>query len=254
MIGSSMVSMEPGSGSLAGRVDLDDVAAGLRHAVADGGRGDEQLEVELALEPLLHDLHVEQAEEPAAEAEAQGGRGLGLVEERRVVQAQLLEGVAQLGVLVRIHRVEPGEHHGLDFLEAGQGLRRRPLVVGQGVADGHFRDLLDAGDHESDLARGERFDGHGLGREDAQMLDFVGPAGGHQADLHLRLQLAVDDVDQDDHAAVLVEPGVEHERPHRALGIALRRRNAMDDRLQDLVDADALLGARPGWRGRHRCR
>jgi hypothetical protein len=35
------------------------------------GRGGDQVQVELALEPLLHDLHVQQAEEAAAEAEAE---------------------------------------------------------------------------------------------------------------------------------------------------------------------------------------
>ena len=41
--------------------------------LAGGGRGD-QLQVELTLEALLHDLHVQEAEEAAAEAEAEGGR------------------------------------------------------------------------------------------------------------------------------------------------------------------------------------
>ena len=50
--------------------------------VGDVRRGDEQVEVELALEPLAHDLHVQQAEEAAAEAEAERLRRLRLVEER----------------------------------------------------------------------------------------------------------------------------------------------------------------------------
>ena len=49
-----------------------DVVLDVRH------RRDE-VEIELALEPLLHDLHVQQAEEAAAEAEAERGRRLGLV-------------------------------------------------------------------------------------------------------------------------------------------------------------------------------
>ena len=63
-----------GVGHLRGRVDLDHLAVGRRHAVAHAGRGRDEVEVELALEPLLHDLHVEQAEEAAAEAEAERDR------------------------------------------------------------------------------------------------------------------------------------------------------------------------------------
>ena len=41
-------------------------------------RGRDQVEVELALQPLLDDLEVQQAEEAAAEAEAERGRGFHL--------------------------------------------------------------------------------------------------------------------------------------------------------------------------------
>ena len=90
-----------------GVVHLEPVAArpGL-DAVGDVRRGHEQVEVELALEPLADDLHVQQAEEAAAEAEAERLRGLGLVEERAVVQLQPLERVAELRILVRVGREE----------------------------------------------------------------------------------------------------------------------------------------------------
>ena len=98
---------------------------GVVDAVGDVRRGDEQVEVELALEPLADDLHVQQAEEAAAEAEAERLRRLGLVEERGVVQLQPLERVAELGVVVGVGREEPGEDHRLDVLVAGQRLRGR---------------------------------------------------------------------------------------------------------------------------------
>src|SRR5579884_3896797 len=47
------------------------VRARLLHAIRDVRRGDEQVEVELPLEALAHDLHVEQAEEAAPEAETE---------------------------------------------------------------------------------------------------------------------------------------------------------------------------------------
>ena len=73
------------SGSLrhvGGVVYLDLLARLRRHAVGDVRRRDEQVEVELPLEPLPHDVEVEQAEEAAAEAEPERLRGLGLVGER----------------------------------------------------------------------------------------------------------------------------------------------------------------------------
>jgi hypothetical protein len=105
---------------------------------------------------------VQQAEEAAAEAEAERLADLGLVAQRRVVQLQLLEGVAQLVVLARLGRVEAGEDLRLDLLEPGQRLGRDALVVrqllleGDRVADLGRLQLLDAGDDEADLAGGER--------------------------------------------------------------------------------------------------
>ena len=57
-----------------GRVlDLDHLAIGAaqHHLVHHARRGGDQVLVELALQALLHDLHVQQAQEAAAEAEAQ---------------------------------------------------------------------------------------------------------------------------------------------------------------------------------------
>jgi hypothetical protein len=57
-------------------------------------------------------------------------------------------------------------------------------------------------------------------------------------------------VDQDHHPAVLIEPGVEDHGPQRPRGVALRRRDAGHDGLQDLFDPDPLLGGgQDGVRG-----
>ena len=126
-------------------VHLDPVAVPRLDAVGDVRRRHDQVEVELPLEPLAHDLHVQQAEEAAAEAEAERLRGLRLVEERGVVQLQALERVAQLRVLVGVGREEPGEDHRLDFLVARAAARPRDALLGrERVADAELRDVLQA--------------------------------------------------------------------------------------------------------------
>ena len=99
--GSSMTSMSLGFGRRAG-LSTDDLAAPLRQTdvVLDRRRRGDEVEVELALEPLLDDLHVEQAEEPAAEPEPERDRALRLVGEARVVEVELLERVAQQRVVL----------------------------------------------------------------------------------------------------------------------------------------------------------
>src|ERR687898_2441956 len=168
------------------------------------GRG-QQLEVVLALEALAHDVHVEQPEEAAAETEAERLAGLGLPRERGVVQRQLLERVAQLRELVRLHREQPAEDHRLDLPVAGERLARRALLRGERVADAQVRDVLDPRDHVADLAGAQRVHRRHLRAEETDLVD-LGPGARLHGDNGVVLaERAVDHADVGDHAAVLVE-------------------------------------------------
>ena len=61
----------------------DHRAVAHHHLVDHAGRGGDQVLVELALQAFLHDLHVQQAQEAAAEAEAQRRRDFRLEAQRR---------------------------------------------------------------------------------------------------------------------------------------------------------------------------
>ena len=181
--GSSMASISPGFGQQ-GRVVDDDLATavGQLHVVFDGRRRRDEVEAELALEPLLDDLHVEQAEEPAAEAEAERDRALRRVGEARVVEVELLERVAEQRVVLAADRVDAREDEALGLLVAGQR-----LVGGAGdgrdrVADLGVADALEARRDVADLARHEPVDRHELRPEDAEFERVGLGAAGHQPD------------------------------------------------------------------------
>ena len=241
--GSSIFSIRPASGSFAGLSISVQLAVGRRHAVQHAGRRRHEIHVELALEPLLDDLHVEQPEKSAAEPEPERRRRLRFVEERRVVQPQLFERIAQLRVLVALDRIQSGKDHGLQLLETGKRLRRLARELGDRVADLRVADLLDVRDEETDLADAELVDDDRLGRKHAHLLRLVVLAFGHQPDLHARPDHAVDHADDDDDAAVGVVPGVEDQRFERRVRVAGGRRQALDDRFENLGHAEALLGA-----------
>ena len=163
-------------------VDLDLLAVGQLDLVDHRRRGRDQVEIELALEPLLDDFEMQQPEEAAAEAEAERGRGLHLVGEARVVEAKLAHGRAQILELGGVDREQSAEHHRDGRAEAGQRLAHRLAVVGDGVADAGVGHFLDRGGEEADLAGAELLDVHHLRREHADAVDLVGGAGAHHAD------------------------------------------------------------------------
>ena len=186
---------------------------------------------------------MEQAQEAAAEAEAERHGTLRLEVEGAIVEAQLFERVAEQAVLVGFHRVEAGEDHGLDLFEAGQGLGGGVLVVRDGVADLGVGDGLDGGREESHFAGGQLVAGRGLGGLVAESLHFVDLAVRPEADLLPLAQTAFHDADQDDDAAICVEPGIENESPQRRVGRAFGRGDEEHDGFENLVNARALLGA-----------
>ena len=98
---------------------------------------------------------MQQAEEAAAEAEAERAGGLRLVGQRRVVELQPLEGVAQRRVVVAVDRVEPGVDHRVGVLVAAERLGRAVVLAGDGVTDPGLADVLHPGDQVADLADAE---------------------------------------------------------------------------------------------------
>src|SRR5205085_2081995 len=192
-------------------------------------RGDEVHAV-LALQALLHDVHVQETEEAAAETEAEGLRGLRLVVEGGVVEMQLLERFAQRLVFVRLDRIEPGEHLRLHLLEAGERLGGRLVGLRDRVADLRLAQPLDARRDESHLARRQGILLLRLRGEDADLLADMARSGGHQHDAVLGPQRTLHYSYQHDDADVVVEPRVDDQRLQRRIGIALRRRHAPDHR------------------------
>ena len=207
-----------------------------------GDRGDEA-QVELALQPLLDDLHVQQTEKAAAETEPERGGRLGLVVEAGVVEHQLLERVAQPLILVRVGRIDAGEHHRLDVAVAGQQRGRAVVRVEDGVAHPRVADTAQAGDHVAHLA------GLELGRrmlaqpEVADLVHVVQVVRvGAEGDLHPLAHRAVHHPDARNRAPVAVVVRIEDERAERRLLAAPGRRHPGHDGFEQLGDAGALLG------------
>ena len=123
--GSRIASISPGLGQVGRIVDHAQLAAAHLNLVLHRWRGRQQVEVVLALQPFLDDLHVEQAEEAAAEPESERRRRFRQVGERRVVELEALERIAQDREILAVDRIESGEHHRLGGPVARQRCRWR---------------------------------------------------------------------------------------------------------------------------------
>ena len=186
------------------------------HAIDDARRRGDQVDIELALEPLADDLEMQQPEKAAAEAEAERGRGLHLVGEARIVEAELADRLAQILELARIDRKQAAEHHRLRRLEAGERRRRRGFFSSVTVSPTRVSATCLIEAVKKPISPGPSAVAHLLlGAEDADAVDLVGAAGQHQPDALALVQRAVEDAHQHDHAEIGVVPAVDQQRLER---------------------------------------
>ena len=220
-----------------------DLLAGLHEDVVDHRRiGGDDVHVVLPAEPLLDDLHVEQPQEAAAEAEAQRGGTFGLVLEGSVVELELRHAGLELVVVRRVDGVDAAEDHGGGFPEPGQGLRAGGRRIGEGVTDLGIGGALQVRDHVAHGARGQFLVRVHGGVEVAHLPEFAFDAVAEEPDPRAPFEGAGTDPDVVHYAPEGVVVGVEDQRrgPVGRFG-ELRRRDPVDDRLEQLLYALAGL-------------
>ena len=164
--------LSPGQMMVAGVVHLLHGAVGEDDAVDDGRMRVDDVEVELAPQPLLHDLHVEKPEEAAPEAEAEGDGAFRMEGEGRVVQVELLKPLAHLLEVLGPDGVDAAEDHRAHLGVAGERLLGAVAGCGEGVAVLDLLGVLDGADDVAHLAGLELADGLLVGAEDADFADL----------------------------------------------------------------------------------
>lgn len=193
---------------------------------------------ELALEALLDDLHVQQAEEADAKPEAERLARLGFVDKCRIVERELVERIAQSRILVGIDGKQSRVDHRLDVTVSGQGLGGTVFRERDRIADLDHARILEARNEIADLADLELID-RSLGRTThTHFLDLALVLRRHEANLLTCLDGTVDDADERDDTTVGIEVRIEDEGLERCVGVALRRRDALDDGLEQVMHAD----------------
>ncbi len=223
-------------------IDFQAFAVGADDFVDDARVGGDDVHVVFAAEAFLDDFHVEESEEAAAEAEAEGDGAFGLEDEGGVVDLEFAHGGFEVLEVRGVDRVNPAEDHGVDFLEARESFGGRAFRVGQGVADFDFGGGFDICDEVADIPRVELGLREHFWGEDADLFDFVVLVGGEEFNGLSWGGAAAENPHVADDAAVAVEDAVEDEGAEGVVAL-FRRGDAGDDRFQNVFDADACFGA-----------
>ena len=116
---------------------------------------------------------MQQSQKAAAEPEAERCGIIGLERERRVVQFQLLNGVAQVLKLASVQREYPAEHDGLNLLITGKRLLCGLFRIRERIAYGDVLNGFNTCGNVADVPRGKRIDRLQTGREHARLRHLV---------------------------------------------------------------------------------
>ena len=107
----------------------------------------------------------------------------------------------------------------------------------------HVGDGLYRRGQESNFAHAQLIDGRRTRAIHAEGFHLIIAAGIEEANLHSRPNRAIDDAEENNHAAIRVVPRVEDQSFERRVWIAFGMRHIAHDRFQHLCDSDAGLGA-----------
>ena len=125
------------------RVHLDLVPICQRHFVTDVRRRREEIEVVLTLKAFAHDVHVQQPEEADTETKSESLRCLRFIDQRRVIELQLLKRITQVLEVVSADREQTTEDHRLHLAVSRQGLGRVIALGRDRVTDAQLGHVFD---------------------------------------------------------------------------------------------------------------
>ena len=162
--------------------------------------------------------------------------------ESRIVELKFGHSGLEVLEIRGIDWVDAAKDHGMDLLKARQRIKSWTSSIGQSVADLDISGTLNIGDEVSNIPGVKARLWDHLWRKNADLFDFVILFGRHQLDAKSRRDAPGGDPDVGNYAAIAVKDTVKNEAPECFVG-RLRRRNAMDDGLENFLNAEADLGA-----------
>lgn len=197
-------------GEVGGGLDFEFGAVAEGDLVVGTGVGDNEIEVKFAFETFADDVHVKQAEEADAEAEAEDGGALWLKAEGGVGEGELVDGIFEVFVLVVGDGEKASVDEGENILVAGERGGGGIFCEGDSVADFGVAGGFEVGDDVADFAGFEGGFGLHARGESTDFESLAVGVGGHHQDVVAGSKGAREDADVEDDAAVVVEVGVEN--------------------------------------------
>ena len=223
-------------------IHTDDFTCGRVNLIDYRRRGRNEVEIELSFKSFLNNFIVKKSQETATETKSQSGRSLRFKRKCRVVELELFERVTEIRILRAIYWIESAEYHLLDRLITGKRLFRRIVRKCDGIARSGISYVFNGRADVTNLTSKKCFRRNELTRmEVSEFCDYELRAGIHHSDLITEFYGAFFDTHVYDNALIRIVLRVEDQGSKRLVLLSARRRQKLDDALEDLIDAGIVL-------------
>ena len=208
--------------------------SGVDHIGDVGDRGDDG-HIVLTVEPLLDDLHMEQPEETAPEAKAEGSGALGGEGQGGVIEPQLIERGTEVLVVLRRNGIDTSEDHRLYFLKALDRSCGRTLHRGDGVAHLDLPRVLDPRDDVAHVSTLHLLLRHHIQLQSTHLIGIVLGIGLHEFYPLTGVDRSIHHLIVGNDPSVGIEHGVKDESLQRSIRITHRCGDLLHDGIKYLL-------------------
>ena len=222
-------------------MNLQGVTRCCGYAVRYVRHGGNHIHIELAVQTLLNDLHMQQSEETATESESERQRRLRLEGKRCVVELQFLQRSTQILILVGLDGIYTREDHRLYILKSGDSLRTGACHMCDGITHLYILRILDTRADVTYVARANLALGAHLQLQYAHLVGIVVVTRIEELDVVALADGAIEDTEVGDNASEGVEHRVKNQCLQRSIVVTLGSGDALDDSLQNILDTLARL-------------
>src|SRR3990172_7390931 len=216
-------------------INIHNTTVYLCYPIYDSWRSSYKVKVKLPFKPLLDYLHVKEAQETTPETESEGYGDLRLVCKGRIVEAEFLHSIAQVFILVCIHRIKPGEDHRLDYLEAWKRFFGRICSICDGITYPCILYLPYPSYNDPHLSYGKGVNKLDLWGKDTELQDIVRLVSSNKPYLLPFFYFAVKDPDKDNSPLKRIIPGIKQQGLQWRIRVSFRRRNLLYNCLKYLL-------------------
>ena len=196
--------------------------------------GGYHIHIKLTIQTLLHNLHMKQTQESAAETKAQCHRRLRRESQSGIIQLKFLQRCTQVLIILRLNRIHTRKDHRFSLLKSCNRFCTWTSHVRNGITYFHLGRSLDTRNDISHITCRNLFGRLHIQFQHTYLVRIVFLTRIEETHTVIRFHRTIDHLEIGDNSAERVEHRIKHQALQWRLRVSLWRSNTVNNRIQYL--------------------